>query len=341
VKLSLASRSARLLIPLLLSSQARAAPAAAPSPSGQIVLPVQSENSPVGNGADESRIPAMTRQEDPPEDGRHVTWRRAGIVDYAMGAAFLAGYFLFDRVVPWPTHTSWTEPLPLIDRPVRDAVVAHARAARDRNGRRADLLWHGMQIAPFIDALAVPLVRRADARYVWELEWMNLEFSFLAAFDDRAIHKIVPRTRPAEIGCEDNPDYSSKCGGHRILSSFWAGHVSTSFTGAGLICAHHIHAHVYGDDVADGVACGVALAAGTAVGYLRLLSDEHWMSDVLVGTAVGLGAGYALPTYLFYHPFWRASPRAPFRPQDPPPVQWAAYPTVFTGGMGVVAGGIF
>jgi len=117
--------------------------------------------------------------------------------------------------------------------------------------------------------------------------------------------------------------------------------VSTSFTGAGLICAHNVHAHVYGNATADAAVCGVALSAATVVGYLRIRADQHWLSDDLVGVAVGLGVGYAMPTLLFYHPFWKTSPRPSSSSQAPPPVRWAAYPMLLPDGFGAAAGGTF
>lgn len=43
-------------------------------------------------------------------------------------------------------------------------------------------------------------------------------------------------------------------------------------------------------------AVGMPLAATTAI--LRLAADKHWMSDVLLGSALGIAAGVLLPTLL-------------------------------------------
>ncbi|MGH7298032.1 MAG: phosphatase PAP2 family protein [Polyangiaceae bacterium] len=51
---------------------------------------------------------------------------------------------------------------------------------------------------------------------------------------------------------------------------------------------------------------GMPLALGTA--YLRVASDDHWMSDVLVGVAAGSGMGFAIP--YFAHPRVRIVPGA-------------------------------
>ena len=41
------------------------------------------------------------------------------------------------------------------------------------------------------------------------------------------------------------------------------------------------------------------MAMGVATGYLRIAADKHWLSDVLVGTVIGLGSGLAIP--LVFH----------------------------------------
>jgi membrane-associated phospholipid phosphatase len=39
----------------------------------------------------------------------------------------------------------------------------------------------------------------------------------------------------------------------------------------------------------------VGLPFAFATSYLRVASDDHWMSDVLVGVAAGTGMGVAIP----------------------------------------------
>jgi membrane-associated phospholipid phosphatase len=78
--------------------------------------------------------------------------------------------------------------------------------------------------------------------------------------------------------------------------SFYSGHTTLTFalaTAAGTVSS------LRGYRTAPWVwATGLTLAATT--GYLRIAGDKHYLSDVLVGAAVGAAAGVALPRLL--HP---------------------------------------
>lgn len=76
----------------------------------------------------------------------------------------------------------------------------------------------------------------------------------------------------------ERPDRSDR-------ASFFSGHTSTAFVGAGAICAQ-----------ASKAGCIAALTIAGAVGYLRIAADKHWGSDVLVGAGVGYAMGKFVPT---------------------------------------------
>lgn len=54
---------------------------------------------------------------------------------------------------------------------------------------------------------------------------------------------------------------------------------------------------------------GVGLAAAGFTAYLRMAADKHYLSDVLVGAAVGSLVGWAVP-YLFHRPGRKGPPKA-------------------------------
>jgi membrane-associated phospholipid phosphatase len=54
---------------------------------------------------------------------------------------------------------------------------------------------------------------------------------------------------------------------------------------------------------------GVGLAAASFTGYLRMAADKHYLSDVIVGAAVGSLIGWAVP-YLFHRPGRKGPPQA-------------------------------
>ena len=57
---------------------------------------------------------------------------------------------------------------------------------------------------------------------------------------------------------------------------------------------------VYGGGAADGVACAGAFVVAGVTGALRVASDQHYLSDVLVGATVGTLVGLGLPWLLHY-----------------------------------------
>jgi membrane-associated phospholipid phosphatase len=78
--------------------------------------------------------------------------------------------------------------------------------------------------------------------------------------------------------------------------SFFSGHTSGAFAVASAATAVSV---MRGYRSAPWTAAiGGGLAATTA--YLRIAADEHWLTDVLVGAAVGAGLGVAIPAA--FHP---------------------------------------
>ncbi|HKO91027.1 MAG TPA: phosphatase PAP2 family protein, partial [Polyangiaceae bacterium] len=108
------------------------------------------------------------------------------------------------------------------------------------------------------------------------------------------------RVRPAENGCKTDPEYSSKCDSSSLNKSFLSGHTAIAFTGAGLMCAHHQHLPLYGGGAADIATCWAALAAASAASVMRITSDNHYATDVLLGAGIGLTSGYVLQRWLHY-----------------------------------------
>jgi len=108
----------------------------------------------------------------------------------------------------------------------------------------------------------------------------------------------VQRIRNCGVPYQGLP--SADCDEKRRYVSFFSGHSSVAFTSAGLTCAHHQRLPLYGGGAADAAACGAMIAVALSTASFRVLADEHYMSDILVGSAVGFAAGYGLPTLLHY-----------------------------------------
>ena len=108
---------------------------------------------------------------------------------------------------------------------------------------------------------------------------------------------IAGRVRPsaANFDCE-NADVKCSADNNR---SFFTGHTSYAFTGAGLICVEQKHLNLFGK-VGGPIACGTALAFASLTGAFRVVGDKHWATDVLTGAGVGLFSGWLVPWLLHY-----------------------------------------
>jgi membrane-associated phospholipid phosphatase len=85
--------------------------------------------------------------------------------------------------------------------------------------------------------------------------------------------------------------YGAPTGAADDRLSFWSGHAALTFTVA---AASGTVARLDGDPAWPWIyAIGFTAAAGTS--YLRLAAEKHWLSDVLVGAAVGTAVGFTVP----------------------------------------------
>jgi membrane-associated phospholipid phosphatase len=57
---------------------------------------------------------------------------------------------------------------------------------------------------------------------------------------------------------------------------------------------------MYGHPALDAGICVLGLAAATTTGALRIVTDAHWVSDVLAGAITGVGAGWGMAYGLHY-----------------------------------------
>jgi len=80
---------------------------------------------------------------------------------------------------------------------------------------------------------------------------------------------------------------ASPAGNH----SLWSGHTSLAFS---IAVAQATQDTLRGDPAAPW-AWAVGLTLASAVGYLRVAGDAHWLSDVLAGAVAGSAFGVAVP----------------------------------------------
>ncbi|XXY54330.1 phosphatase PAP2 family protein [Sorangium sp. So ce269] len=254
--------------------------------------------------------------------------RRFGGWDYVGTGLTLAAFYAIELGVEGPSRASWAEPVPIIDRPVRELMRARTRAQREQSDRWSDYFWYASVAYPALDAVATPLVRGSpDAAF--QMTLVNIEAFALTSLLVRIPHKLLGRSRPLALGCAESAGYSEQCASNGRFASFPGGHLAVSMTGAGLACAHHLYNDLYDSPLGDAIACGASVTTAAMTGYFRLRADKHWLSDQLVSLAIGFGAGYALPVWLHYRPFWESAPRSTARPSgapDPGQPRWGVVP---------------
>jgi membrane-associated phospholipid phosphatase len=189
----------------------------------------------------------------------------------------------------------------LFDDAIRDALVLGSRDGRDQSARYSDFIYHVLGLYPLlIDNALVTWGIHGAGDVALEMLGMNLEaYAITGAIV--LTGESLGRVRPMEHGCNADPNYASKCGNPTALNkSFLSGHTAIAFTSAGLMCAHHQHLPLYGGGAGDLAACWVALAGSAAASVMRITSDNHYATDVLLGAGIGLASGYVLPSWLHY-----------------------------------------
>jgi membrane-associated phospholipid phosphatase len=236
-------------------------------------------------------------------DSPRVEWRpewpkfRAAEVAFTAGLTLqvAAAFFLF----PEPQR-NWEGGI-LFDDAARGALRLRTRSARTTADSASDIIYYGLAAYPLlVDAGVLAAGVHGAPDVAVQLVAMDLEaYAFTGAIVLSA--EKIGRVRPEDRGCKKDPNYSNGCGDEADLkASFTSGHTAIAFTSAGLVCAHHQNLPLYGGGAPDIAACVTALTAASAAGILRVMSDNHYTTDVLLGMGIGLFGGYGLPTLLHY-----------------------------------------
>jgi membrane-associated phospholipid phosphatase len=202
-----------------------------------------------------------------------------------------------------------------VDDAVRSAIrLGHYRARRAAADTSDVLLATTMTFPILFDALVTAWSRRGSGAVARQLMLIDLETMAVAGAVTALTSSLVGRERPFAAGgfCETeegrnqrdcDPDLRFR------YRSFFSGHTSMSFTAAALVCTHHAHLRLY-RNAGDTAVCIAAMGAAAATGTLRMMSDVHYVTDVMAGAAVGTLIGFGVPWLLHY--------------REPPPLRTGA-----------------
>ena len=212
---------------------------------------------------------------------------------------FLAASYLEDRYLKGPTTPSWTGGI-FLDNEVRGLLRGRSDHVQRTMTRYADIEYSAMTLFPWVDvAIALGVHRSPEvATQMFLIDAQSLGFtSSLTLFTKW----FVARQRPYARDCVPGATIGIHgCGTSYDNIGFFSGHTSATFTGAALTCVHHAHLPLYGGGLPDRWACLWALANASATAVMRIMSDDHYASDVLFAAGIGFVSGYVMPSWLHY-----------------------------------------
>jgi membrane-associated phospholipid phosphatase len=239
----------------------------------------------------------------------HDDWPRFRVVEGVATVGFLAGAYFEDKYLTGPSSPHWTGGI-VLDNQIRGALRGRSLHVQSVATKYADVGYATLTLFPYFDAaLALGIHRNFDvAAQMFLIDAQS--FSFTSSFT-LFTKWLVGRQRPYARDCTPGGTVGvHDCGTSYDNLGFFSGHTSATFTGAALTCVHHQHLPLYGGGLPDTWACMWALTGASATAVFRIVSDDHYASDVIVASGVGFVSGYVLPSLLHYG-FGRKRSRPP------------------------------
>lgn len=190
----------------------------------------------------------------------------------------------------------------LFDDAVRDRWKADNESEKDRAQFWSTIGYYTAMAYPVvIDGFVVHA--RGTRTVATETTLINLEALAVTGFIFRITEFTVRRSRPFVNDCaEANGGNFELCKeqGVSATNSFIGGHVALASAGAALTCTHHANLPIYGGAFADVLPCIAQIGIVAGVGYGRIVTDNHYMTDVIAGAIVGGLVGWLVPSALHY-----------------------------------------
>lgn len=224
-------------------------------------------------------------------------WPHFRLTEGAATVTFSLTSLLLDRALDPPREPRWTGGI-LFDDAFRN--LARARDARTQQvySQYSDKLYVVSMYFPYVDALLALAVHR-NPEVSLQMALIDAEALSFASLVALLVKPLVARERPYVQECDPSSP-ASRCGTVMDRGSFISGHATMTFTSAALTCVHHKNIPLYGGGGADTWACIWGLSVATGASIFRVMSDNHYVSDVFAGAAVGLASGYLFPSALHY-----------------------------------------
>ena len=287
-------RLACVLIAALAPSFALAAPPADPGPAGP------SASAPTTTDPAPPAAPGPRKEVPEPRDSLDwdPSWPKVKPYEYVLTGVF-ALMAVGGQVIPgaprWTGHNA-------LDDAARDALRPTSVEDQERAQDFSDLGIVVLLNQVLIDNLFVTWWARKHPDTAWQLSVIDAETLAFAVGVQQIVAGATGRQRPYVDALCDTDYHRDRgyCVGNNRYRSFFSGHSTAAFTLAGLTCMHHAQLGIYGNPIADAFGCGGAMATAAGVALLRVVGDQHDLTDVMLGAAWGTAAGVTIPWLLHY-----------------------------------------
>ena len=222
-------------------------------------------------------------------------WAPFSLTDYVITGAAGAVTLAAAIIHPLPTH--YLQGGILFDDAVRNAVRPSSIQTRYAFRDASDVGLSLAAVWPFFgDALATAWWYRGSRDTAEQMALVDLEALSISGAIQGVTNVLVSRERPygQYCGTPSLPSTALDCGVTPEYRSFFSGHAAFSFTAAALVCINHTKSELLGSPW-DELSCGAGYVVAATTASFRVLADEHWASDVIVGALVGTLVGYGVP----------------------------------------------
>jgi membrane-associated phospholipid phosphatase len=234
-------------------------------------------------------------------------WPRLHVWEAISAAALTIGDTEFEDRVPLPSRATWKGGI-LFDSWARSVFRGRTSSLQSTASTVSDTMYKAGALVPFImDDYLAALSFHQNAEVGVQLAVIDLDSLGFAGLVSLGAEHGVGRARPYTLSCNANGQVLDaqghllqQCGTPNDYRSFYSGHATATASVAGLVCVHHQHLPLFGGGLADLAPCLAMISVSVATGILRLVYDEHWASDVIVGWADGFLSGYVLPSLLHF-----------------------------------------
>jgi hypothetical protein len=221
------------------------------------------------------------------------TYRKVGALDYVLTGVGATASVVTRVVGPphdGPSGGVW------FDEEVRDALRAPDYRGRLFAGDMSDvLLGVASSYGLFLDPLVNATWLRASPEVGKQIFWINAEVIAFTLGAQQATANGLGRERPygRTCGTGELDEHTHLCAGNDRYRSYFSGHTSVPFSVAAATCVNHLYLPLSGGRA--WIPCSLGFATAAASGILRIVSDNHYATDVMTGVVVGTGVGLMVP----------------------------------------------